>query len=72
MVSVRLSVELEARLDRLARKTGRPRSHFVREALRAYLSDYEDHQIADRRMASYSADKTIPLDELARMLRESG
>jgi RHH-type transcriptional regulator, rel operon repressor / antitoxin RelB len=43
MLTVRLDPELEARLDKLAKATRRPKSHYVKEALRQYFEDREDY-----------------------------
>lgn len=66
MLAVRLPEDIEERLDRLARKTGRAKSFYVREALNEYLADLEDFYLAEKRMKSYSAAKTIPLNDLMR------
>ena len=66
MLAVRLPEDIEERLDRLARKTGRAKSFYVREALSEYLADLEDFYLAEKRMKSYSAAKAIPLDDLMR------
>jgi RHH-type rel operon transcriptional repressor/antitoxin RelB len=66
MLSVRLPEEIQARLDELARRTGRPKSYYVREALAEYLADLEDFYLAEKRMKSYSETKAVPLDEVMR------
>ncbi len=66
MLAVRLPEDIEQRLDRLAKKTGRAKSFCVREALAEYLTDLEDFYLAEQRMKSYSAEKTIPLSDLMR------
>jgi RHH-type transcriptional regulator, rel operon repressor / antitoxin RelB len=43
MLGIRLEPPLERRLERLARKTGRSKSHYAREAIRQYLEDREDY-----------------------------
>jgi len=47
MVVVRLPKEIEERLTALARKTGRSKSYYVRQALLEYLDDLEDYYLAD-------------------------
>lgn len=42
MIVVRLSPEIEARLEKLARETRRSKSFYVREALARYLNERED------------------------------
>jgi len=43
MLSVRLSKEMEERINRLAKSTQRPKSFFVKEALNNYLNDMEEY-----------------------------
>jgi RHH-type transcriptional regulator, rel operon repressor / antitoxin RelB len=43
MFSIRLSPELEKKLNCLARETGRSKSYYAREAIRQYLEDREDY-----------------------------
>ena len=47
MLTVRLPENIERRLDRLARATGRTKSVFVREALLRYLDEVEDTHEAE-------------------------
>ena len=42
MLAVRISNEIESRLDKLAALTGRSKSFYVREALQAHLDEIED------------------------------
>lgn len=46
--SVRLSLALEARLDHLARATGRSKAYYVRESIEANLDDLEDIYLAEQ------------------------
>ena len=43
MLGVRLEPELEAKLEKLARKTGRSKSCYARAAIRQFLEDREDY-----------------------------
>ena len=43
MLGIRLEPELEARLEKLSRRTGRSKSYYAREAIRQYLEDREDY-----------------------------
>ena len=53
MTSIRLSSELEMRLNVLSTKTHRSKTFYVKAALEKYLTDLEDTYIAlDRIMAS--------------------
>ena len=44
--SVRLSPELESRLDRLAARTARTKAFYLREIIEAGLSEMEDYYLA--------------------------
>ena len=64
MLAVRLPEDIEQRLDKLGKQTGRTKSFYVREALGEYLADLEDFCLAEKRMKTYSAATAIPLDDL--------
>lgn len=70
MLGVRLDPETEARLERLARETGRPKSYYAREAIRSYLEDREDYLLG---LAALERDEpTIGLAELEQRLGLDG
>jgi len=54
-ISIGLTAEEEARLDGLARRTGRSKSFYVRAALHEYLSDIEDGFAADAAIDAFDA-----------------
>ncbi len=62
MLSVRLPKIVEKRLDNLAKKTGRTKTYYVREAIVAHLEDLEDTYLALNRLEKPS--KRWSLDEL--------
>jgi RHH-type rel operon transcriptional repressor/antitoxin RelB len=64
--ALRLPEDLEARLDALARKTGRTKSYYAREAIVEYIDDLEDLYLAQERRALIERGKakTLSLDEL--------
>ncbi len=64
MLAIRLPEELEARLERLADRTGRPKSYYAREALIEYIDDLEDHYLAETRLKKFKDGARIPLDVL--------
>jgi RHH-type rel operon transcriptional repressor/antitoxin RelB len=66
LIAVRLPAEIEKRLDRLAKRTGRTKSYYVREALLSHLDDLEDIYIAEKRLEDIHAGRshTIPLEEV--------
>jgi len=67
MIAVRLPEEIEARLDKLAKKTGRTKTFYVREAILEQLEDLEDAYLAEKTLAAVRSgkQKTIPLEDLA-------
>jgi RHH-type rel operon transcriptional repressor/antitoxin RelB len=68
MLALRLPPEIEKRLDALARKTGRTKSFYAREAILRHLEDLEDLHLAQRRLARGGA--RVTLDELEAELGE--
>jgi RHH-type rel operon transcriptional repressor/antitoxin RelB len=62
MLAIRLSGDVEKRLEILAEKTGRTKTYYAREAIMRYLEDIEDYYLAKERLASPS--KRWTLDEL--------
>ena len=46
MLAIRLQPDLEDRLNRLARKTGRTKTFYAREAIAQHLDDMEDYYLA--------------------------
>lgn len=49
MLAIRLPPEIEARLERLAKRTGRTKTYYAREALLEYIDDMEDLYLAEKR-----------------------
>lgn len=48
MLAIRLPEELESRLETLAKRTGRTKTFYVREAIEQHLEDLEDLYLAER------------------------
>ena len=46
MLAIRLKPELEERLASLAKKTGRTKTFYAREAIEQHLEDLEDYYLA--------------------------
>lgn len=67
MLSVRLTKEMEKRIDRLAKSTQRPKSFFVKEALNNYLEDMEEYYEVLKRRNDPNRN-LITLEELERAL----
>lgn len=48
MLAIRLPQEIEARLDNLAKRTGRSKTFYAREAILQHLDDLEDLYLAEQ------------------------
>jgi len=74
MLALRLPEDIEARLDALARKTGRTKSYYAREAIVEYIDDLEDLYLAQKRYAliEKGKSKTLSLDEVEAQLGVDG
>lgn len=48
MLAIRLPQDIEAGLDNLAKRTGRSKSFYAREAILEYLGDLEDRYLAEQ------------------------
>ena len=51
MLAIRLSSEIEKRLELLAKRTGRTKTFYAREAILEHLDDLEDTYLAEKRLA---------------------
>jgi len=69
-VSLRLPDDVAARLDALAKKTGRTKSFYMIEAIKDRLQDLEDWYEAEWRMQEHRAgrSKSYTLDEVEKRL----
>ncbi len=50
MLAIRLQSEIEERLERLAKRTGRTKTYYAREAILDHLDDLEDGYLALHRL----------------------
>lgn len=66
MLTVRLTPQMETRLARLAKRTGRSKSHYVKQAIAEFLDDQEDYLIAISRLEDDLP--SIPLDKVVKRL----
>ncbi len=68
MLAIRLPEKIEKRLDRLAKRTGRTKTYYAREAILQHIEDLEDIYLAEKRMGAIESGraKTIPLEEIMR------
>ncbi len=48
MLAIRLPQNIEKRLEKLARRTGRTKTYYAREAILEHLDDLEDLYLAER------------------------
>lgn len=69
-ISVRLPDDLSARLEKLAKRTGRTKTFYVLEAVEEHLEELEDLYIAEKRLIERRAgrSRTYSLDEVEREL----
>jgi RHH-type rel operon transcriptional repressor/antitoxin RelB len=66
MLAIRLDKQIEDRLARLARRTGRTKTFYAREAILEHLDDMEDAFLAIQRLQA--KEQTYSLDEVKREL----
>jgi RHH-type rel operon transcriptional repressor/antitoxin RelB len=58
MLALRLPEDIETRLDKLAKATGRTKSFYAREAILEHLADLEDLYLAEKRLAKVRSGKS--------------
>jgi RHH-type transcriptional regulator, rel operon repressor / antitoxin RelB len=63
MLAIRLPPSIERRLERLARRTGRTKTFYAREAILEHLTDLEDLYLAEAALARIrrGEERTMPL-----------
>jgi len=68
MLAIRLPEKLEKRLDRLAKRTGRTKTYYAREAIAQHLDELEDIYLAEKRLEAIRAGRTrtIPIEKVMR------
>ena len=66
MLAIRLPDSIEKRLARLAKRTGRTKTFYAREAILRYIEDLEDAYDAERILERIRSgkEKTIPLEDI--------
>ena len=66
MLAIRLPQSIERRLEKLARRTGRTKSYYVREAILQHREEIEDLYLAERALDRIRNDeeRTIPLKDV--------
>lgn len=70
MLAIRLPQSIEDRLERLAKKTGRTKTFYAREAILRHIEDLEDVYEAERVLERVRAgkEKTYSLDQVKERL----
>jgi len=70
MLALRLPKDIERRLEALAKRTGRSKSFYAREAILEHLEDLEAAYLSDEilKRVETGQEQTITLDELEREL----
>ena len=66
MLAIRLDSDIEERLERLAKLTGRTKTFYAREAILEHLEDLEDTYLAAGRLKTPG--KTFSAEEVKREL----
>ncbi len=58
-ISIRLKPGIEKRLEKLAKKTGRTKSWYIRNAIEDYLQEWEDYYIALSRLENETGEMDV-------------
>ena len=66
MLTLRLPSKMEERLNRLSRRTGRPKAYYAKRAIQEFLDEQEDYLIAVARLEENLP--PIPLAEVVKRL----
>jgi len=67
MLAIRLPANVEKRLDQLAKRTGRTKTYYAREAILQHIDDLEDVYYAEKALADIrSGRKPVPLEKVMR------
>lgn len=69
-ISIRLPEDIESRLDALAKRTGRSKTYYMREAILEYLEDMEDLYLAEQALQRIrnGEERTLTLEEVEKRL----
>lgn len=68
MLAVRLDPDLDSRLTAVAKRTGRSKSYYAREALREKIEELEDIAMLEEALRDPDLGQRVTLDELVREL----
>jgi len=73
MLALRLPADIEARLEELARRTGRSKSYYAREAILEHLEELEELYLAESELEEIrKGAKTYRLEEVEEELGLDG
>ena len=68
MLAIRLKPDLEERLTKLAKKTGRTKTFYAREAIEQHLEDLEDYYLAAQAYEKSKSERIYTSEEVEREL----
>lgn len=68
MLAIRLPESIEKRLEKLAKRTGRTKTFYARQAILQHLEDLEDIYLAERSLDRIRSgeEATIPLEDVVK------
>ena len=71
MLAIRLPEKIEKRLGRLAKRTGRTKTYYAREAILQHLEELEDIYLAEKALEEVRSGRgrTIPLEKIMQRYR---
>ena len=72
MLAVRLDADLEQRLTAVAKRTGRSKSYYAREAIRDKIEELEDLAAAEAALRDYDPGQNISVEQMRRELGLEG
>jgi RHH-type rel operon transcriptional repressor/antitoxin RelB len=68
MLAIRLDKELEDRLARAAKLSGRTKTALARKAIEEYINELEDIALLEAALADYDPSKNISIEQMRREL----
>lgn len=66
MLAIRLDSEIEERLTKIAKRTGKTKTFYAREAILEHIEDIEDTHVAEKRLKTMG--KTHSAEEVKHAL----
>jgi RHH-type rel operon transcriptional repressor/antitoxin RelB len=68
MIAVRIPQEMEDRLNKLAKLTGRTKTYYVREAIEEHIDELEELYLAEKVLENVRSgkEKLIPLEDVVK------